>query len=183
MKRSSSCTGRVDTPRVTSTSCARPTTRRRLPAAVALTVAALLLTSCMIPEESSAFDLMNRDRNANGISSYWANEAAVVKAQNWATQLATSSGGVCSSAKLRHSNLADGAPAGWRALGENVGCTSGTGPWQSSVAALHAQFMNSGPHRSNILSRTYTHAGVGLSMFYTGPNSWVVYETQFFVQF
>ncbi len=165
---------------MTSSPQLRSATRRRLPAAVAVTIAALLLTSCMIPEESTGFDLVNRDRNANGIASLWANESAVVKAQGWATHLATTSGGICHSSKLRHSNLADGAPAGWRALGENVGCVSGTGPWQSAVAALHNQFMSSSGHRANILSRGYSHAGIGLSMFYTGPNSWVVYETQFF---
>src|SRR5689334_15559508 len=117
MNRSSSCNRGVDMRNVTSSPLLRATARRRLPVAVALTITALLLSACMIPEESNGFDLVNRDRGANGLPAYWANEAAVVKAQRWATNLATNSGGVCASSKLRHSNLADGALEGWRALG------------------------------------------------------------------
>ncbi len=149
---------------------------------VALTAVALLLTACMIPEESTAFNLVNRDRAAVGSAPLSANQAAVTKAQNWATHLALNSGGVCNSSKLIHSNLTDGAPAGWRALAENIACASGTGPWSGSVPQLHAQFMGSSGHRANLTNPRYNYAGIGLSMISTGPNSWVVFETQVFVQ-
>jgi uncharacterized protein YkwD len=152
-------------------------------AAVAVAALALLLTSCMIPEETSAFNLVNRDRAANGVAPLSVHGHLVTKAQNWATYLASNSGGVCHGSKLKHSNLADGVPAGWRLLGENVGCTSGSGPWPGSVNTLQTQFMNSSGHRANIVNPAFNYAGVGLSMFYTGPNTWVVYETQVFAQF
>lgn len=155
---------------------------RRLTLLAAAAALALVVTACMIPEEETAFNSMNRERAALGVPNLSANGAAITKAQNWATHLALNSGGICHSSKLQHSNLADGAPAGWRALAENVGCVSGTGPWQNAIPALHAQFMNSPGHRANIVNRTYNYGGVGLSMISTGANSWVVYETQFFVQ-
>jgi uncharacterized protein YkwD len=152
-------------------------------AAVALAAVAFLLTACMIPEETSAFNLINRDRAANGVPSLSVHGHLVTKAQNWATYLASNSGGICHSSRLKHSNLADGVPAGWLALGENVGCTAGSGPWQGAVNTLQGQFMGSSGHRANIVNGRYNYGGVGLSMFYTGPNTWVVYETQVFAQF
>ncbi len=43
----------------------------------------------------------------------------------------------------------------WRILGENVGVGS-------SVASLHVAFMNSKPHRANILDRRFRNVGVGI---------------------
>jgi hypothetical protein len=45
----------------------------------------------------------------------------------------------------------------WQAVGENVG----EGP---TVADIHQAFMNSSPHRSNILDHDFTEAGIGVSV-------------------
>lgn len=142
----------------------------------------VLLTACLTADESTAFNLINRDRAANGVPALAGNDAAQTKAQGWAKHLATSSGGVCSSATLSHSNLATGAPAGWKRLGENVACRTVTGSVSDAVAPLQAQFMASSGHRANIVNRNFTHVGVGISAVSTGTNRWVVFETQYFVQ-
>ena len=168
---------------VHTTKPVRATTKRRLGVLGAVVAVGLLLTACMTADESSAFTLINRDRATNGAAALAGNDAAQTKAQDWARHLATSSGGVCSSATLSHSNLATGAPAGWKRLGENVACRTVTGSVADAVAPLQAQLMaSSSGHRANILNRSFTHVGVGISAVSTGTNRWVVFETQYFVQ-
>lgn len=158
------------------------TTKRRFGALAALVGVAVLLTACMTADESTAFSLVNRDRAANGVAALAGNDPAQTKAQNWAKHLATNSGGVCSSATLSHSNLATGAPAGWKRLGENVACRTVTGSVADAVAPLQGQFMASSGHRANILDSRFTHVGIGISAVSTGTNRWVVFEAQYFVQ-
>ena len=52
-----------------------------------------------------------------------------------------------------------GTPAGWCAAAENVG-RSGNG---GTLGAVHKAFLNSPPHRDNILSRRWTAMGVGVA--------------------
>ena len=59
----------------------------------------------------------------------------------------------------------------WRALGENVG----TG---FSVRSIHRAFMNSPPHRDNIMWKGFRHIGVGVTR--SGDRLWVtvVFESR-----
>ena len=164
------------------TRAGRPTTSRRLATAVAVALITLVLAGCMTADEANAFKLLNADRAANGAAPLAGNDAAQTKAQGWAQHLATASGGVCSQATLSHSNLTQGAPAGWRYLGENVACRTVTGSIANAVAPLQAQFMASSGHRANIVNTRFTHGGVGIAAVSTGTNRWVVFETQYFAQ-
>jgi uncharacterized protein YkwD len=165
------------------TGAVQPTTKRRSAALVGLTLAVVLLSACLTADESTAVNLVNQDRAANGgVKALVVNDAALTKAQGWAKHLATASGGVCSSATLSHSNLAEGAPAGWKRLGENVACRTVTGSVANAVAPLQAQLMASSGHRANILDSRFTHVGIGIAAVSTGTNRWVVFETQFFAQ-
>jgi uncharacterized protein YkwD len=151
-------------------------------ATMTLGLSALLLAGCMTGEESNALNAINADRATSGASGLVQDGALVVKAQDWARHLAGSSGGTCSGATLSHSDLRAGAPAGWRGLGENVGCRIAPGPVASHVGPLEASFMASPHHRDNIMNRAYNAGGVGLASVPAAiGNGWiVVYETQEF---
>jgi uncharacterized protein YkwD len=158
--------------------------KRSLKAVVSVGMCAAVLAGCMRPEENAALAAVNADRAAGGLHALAVDGALVSKAQRWARHLADRSGGTCSSATLKHSDLRDGAPAGWRGLGENVGCRVAPGDEASAVAPLQASFMASPGHRANIMNGTYTHAGIGLA---TTPaavgRGWiVVYEAQEFAR-
>ena len=138
-------------------------TRTPLVALGAVALAVVVLTGCLTADETTAFNLVNQDRAANGAPALGVNGTALTKAQGWARHLADRSGGVCSSATLIHSDLTQGAPAGWRRLGENVGCRTVTGSVSNAVAPLEAQFMGSSGHRANIVDPRFTHAGIGMT--------------------
>jgi serralysin len=156
---------------------------RRLPLlTVVVGASAVLLAGCVRPEASDALAAINADRAGVGASSLTLDLPLSTKAQRWAQRLADGSGGTCTMTSLVHSNLADGAPVGWRSLGENVGCRIAPGDLPSFVAPLQASFMASPGHRANILNGNYNAGGTGLA---TAPaavgNGWyVVYEAQEF---
>jgi uncharacterized protein YkwD len=143
----------------------------------------LVVTGCMSPEETSGLSAVNGDRAANAVPAVSTNNDLLAKAQGWAAHLAASSGGQCSGATLVHSDLRDGAPGGWRFLGENVGCRIAPGDVSSFVAPMQASFMNSPAHRENILNAAFNSTGVAYA---TAPSSTpgytVVYATQEFAQ-
>lgn len=114
---------------------------------------ALLLSACS-PEQLDAFQRINYDRTANGLIGLSIQNSLMDKAQNWANYLA-------SIGSLQHSNVAEGADAGWWMLGENVGL----GP---SVEAIEAAFMNSPGHRANILNPEFNWAGAGVAVSSNG---------------
>ncbi|HEY2704701.1 MAG TPA: CAP domain-containing protein [Candidatus Dormibacteraeota bacterium] len=53
------------------------------------------------------------------------------------------------------------AGVSWTAWGENIEWQSGGGDPASAAAALNTGFMNSPPHRANILNGNYTQMGIG----------------------
>jgi uncharacterized protein YkwD len=147
-------------------------------------VTLVLVTGCSRPTEMSALGAVNNDRAAGGLGTLANNGPLVVKAQKWAQELANTSGGRCSMETLRHSDLKDGAPGGWRLLGENVGCRIAPGDEASFVEPLEQAFMASEHHRENIMNGNFNHGGFGIA---TAPaatgNGWmVVYEAQEFAR-
>ena len=68
-------------------------------------------------------------------------------AQRWAEWMAAHH-------TLRHNPYLESQVHDWSELGENVGA----GPGED---AIHRAFMDSAPHRDNILSRSFTQVGVG----------------------
>ena len=84
------------------------------------------------------------------------------KAQAWADQLSRQG-------YLSHSRLTDGNwSTSWTKLGENVGYA-----W--SLEQAQSAFMNSAPHRANILDRNYNKVGTGVAQGGDG-RMWVVQE-------
>ena len=158
--------------------------KRRSVALAGVGLSAMLLAACVSPEENSAVGAINWDRANNGVHWVGINGDLTNKAQSWADHLARSSGGNCSMATLQHSNLAVGAPGGWRMLGENVGCRIAPGDVASFVSPLQQSFMNSPGHRANILNGSFNVTGVGLAWAPASTNNgwYVVYETQEFAQ-
>lgn len=77
------------------------------------------------------------------------NPTLAAKAQGWAEVIA-------SQGRLVHSNLAEGAGSGWRALGENLAKAH-------SIDEAHSLFMNSPPHRSTLMSSRYSQVGIGIA--------------------
>jgi uncharacterized protein YkwD len=147
-------------------------------------LSAVLLAGCTRPEASGALAAVNADRATIAAAPLGQDYTLAAKAQSWAQHLTDTSGGNCSMATLSHSDLRDGAPAGWRMLGENVGCRIAPGDVASSVAPLQASFMASPGHRANIMNASYNAGGMGLASAPAAVgNGWiVVYEAQEFAQ-
>ena len=137
---------------------------------VALAAAALLLVlaaSC-IPlnqNERTGMVLLNNYRTSQGLPQLAYNDGLQGKARYWANKLAADG-------RLSHSNLASGVPGGWTALGENVAAAA------SAEAATNA-LVASPTHRANIVSRKFTHMGVGSATGRDGR----VYLVQVFARF
>ena len=115
-------------------------------AALAGAVLVVALAACS-PEQDHIRDLANAARAANGRPAL----AQDTGLDDKATYVARS---IAASHTLTHSNLPDGAPPGWRKLGENIGY----GP---SIDAVQGAYMNSPPHRANILDPAFNHVGTG----------------------
>ena len=101
-------------------------------------------------EFARSIQLANIEREAAGVHVVLNHPSLQAKAQAWAETLAARGA-------LAHSNLADGAGSGWRALGENLAMAS-------SVDEAHSLFLSSSAHRSTMRSSRYSHIGVGVAM-------------------
>ena len=126
----------------------RPTLRRTSRLGILLALAVLLIAAAACTPQNEAQDLMNADRNANGLASLPSEATIFQKAQAWSEQMARDG-------KISHSTLSAGLPPGWKSAGENVACGS-------SLANIEASLMNSAGHRANILGN-WTHAANGVA--------------------
>ena len=138
-----------------------PRSKRRVVALAAVVVMVALALSACSADEDGMFSMVNTSRSQASEGQLNPDIALIVKAQAWSKQLAADQ-------SLHHSTLSDGAPAGWNRLGENVG-TGG------SLAIVNQAFLNSAPHRANILDSSYTHLGVGVTVDANG-RYWIVEE-------
>lgn len=123
--------------------------RRRTPLLAVLV--AVLLGSTLVGCESTKSDraavinMVNATRTAHGLKPLAENYTLDLKADAWAQKLRDE-------CDLSHSRLSDGAPKGWRKLGENVG-------YGGDIAAVHNAYLNSSGHRANILDSSYNQMG------------------------
>jgi uncharacterized protein YkwD len=158
--------------------------KRAMLLAAAVSLTAVAMAGCTTPDESSGVGAINADRVAGNLAPVAQNSGLILKAQNWAKHLAETSGGKCSMETLVHSVLSEGAPGGWRRLGENVGCRIAAGDAASSVGPLQKAFMESPGHRANIMNGEFTHVGVGMASVPAAVgNGWIaVYEAQEFAR-
>jgi len=116
-------------------------------------------------DEGALFAATNQSRAANGLPPLQYDPWASNVANNWANWLAGTQ-------VLQHnpnlvSQIETQAAPDWTRIGENVGF----GP---SVASLENAFMNSPPHRSNILGQ-YNRVGIGATRD-TNGTLWVVVD-------
>lgn len=124
-----------------------------------------LVSAGCTPEQLELQQLVNRERADAGFPALLPSPHATAKAQAWAEELAAGE-------MLRHSNLAEGMPAGFRKIGENVG----RGP---DIGRIHEAFMNSDGHRANVLDPEYNWIGTGYARSDTG----VVYVAVVFARY
>lgn len=139
----------------------RRRSRARLKLGALVLGAALVAASCVSADQTTVFNQVNASRASNGVPAAAANQWLSDFAQTWAEFMAAS----CT---LGHSrNYASANPYRWRSLAENVG----RGP---SLSSTHMVFLNSPPHRANIMNRNFNYLGTGVA---TGCGYyWVVHE-------
>ncbi|MFI5047585.1 MAG: CAP domain-containing protein [Acidimicrobiia bacterium] len=136
---------------------------------VAIVVAIVALgvaTSGCIPDSTGAvgpadpfraqiFDGLNKIRRDHGVAPFDYSPKLEILAQIWSGIMGNGVG-------LKHQNLADTLNnntdyANFYTLGENIL----VGPWLMGAQNILNAFMNSPPHRDNILSRNFNVVGVG----------------------
>jgi hypothetical protein len=140
--------------------------RRRiasLVAATAVAVTAFAATSAHASTEESQFvSMTNSARSSAGLGGYSVASDLVSLARRHSQEMAAKH-------TIYHNpNLANDV-SGWQAVGENVGMGG-------SASSIHQAFMNSAPHRANILDHDFTQVGIGTAFDDKG----VLYVTEVF---
>ena len=128
-------------------------------------------SSGMTAEEQQAFNLLNADRNANGLPSLKVNTKLNALADQYAQDM-------INRGYFSHYDPEGRSPfdrmqqAGitYRSAGENLAINT-------SVAAAERAFMNSSGHRANILNPSFTEVGIGVKYSPSGS----VYVVQEFI--
>jgi uncharacterized protein YkwD len=106
---------------------------------------------------------MNRDRAAAGVRPLCANSQLVGFAQSWASWMAQNQ-------SFTHQDLnALLAQTSFSTVAENIGGGGGL----DTADAIEALWMNSAPHRANILNGSFSAVGVGIA-YSTDGQAWVV---------
>jgi uncharacterized protein YkwD len=124
--------------------------RRAALAGVAV-VLAFALSACWSPNQQKALDFINWSRGTHGLPAVNADPALMRKAQAWSEHMARTgvlehSGG---GSRLNTSGITN-----WCGVAENVA-------YNATTDAAHRSFMNSPPHRRNVLGN-YDRAGTGV---------------------
>ena len=114
---------------------------------------------------NAVISAMNADRAANGLGALCGNGQLAGIAQNWANWMAQHG-------SLTHQDLA-GLLAGvpFSTIAENILA----GPGGMSPDQMEAAWMQSAPHRANILGGAYSAAGVGTA-FGSDGRVWVAVD-------
>ena len=110
-------------------------------------LAVLVLVACT-PDEANHVQMVNTFRVANGVPQLGWDDTLYDKARSWSQHMADDG-------KLSHSDLKQGAPAGWHILGENVA-------YNSSLDGAMTALENSPAHRANLLNPQFTRVAVGI---------------------
>jgi uncharacterized protein YkwD len=141
-------------------SAARTTGHRRFSALVATASAAVVAVAGLAAapsaqaasnatSETQFVSSINSARHSVGHRSLSTSSDLTAVARAWARSMASSN-------DLKHNPNLTSQVKGWRYVGENVGVGG-------DVASLHQAFMNSAPHKANILDTDYTQIGVGIA--------------------
>lgn len=146
---------------------ARPADRRTTALVAAAAAAVVTLTGLVAApsaqassssSERSFVSSINDARHDAGRRALSTSSDLTAVARDWAERMASSN-------TLKHNPNLTSQVRGWRYVGENVGVGG-------DVASLHRAFMNSAPHKANILDGDYTQIGVGVAMGH--GRMWVV---------
>jgi uncharacterized protein YkwD len=148
---------------------ARPAGSRRLAALVATASAAVLAVAGLVAapgaqaassstSEQQFVSSINAARQAAGHRALSTSSDLTAVARAWAARMGSSN-------TLKHNPNLTSQVTNWRYAGENVGVGG-------DVSSLHKAFMDSAPHKANILDRDYTQVGVGVAM--ASGRMWVV---------
>lgn len=142
-----------------------PAVLRRSASRVAICLVTAFLTLSLLPTVASAavtnaahnnqkmFEFMNAERAARGLSPLSRDSRLDSLAQSWANKMAAER-------DMYHPSTPQAMTgAGYRSGGQNLAWhdTSMSASW------AHNWWMNSGPHRKDILDPAFTHAGVALA--------------------
>lgn len=139
---------------------------RTLSALIAVLVAATFFaavpaTPAGADDVSDWLSTINGYRSANGLPQLQYD----AQLSGLAVQQAQANAGA---GRLAHTpNLAAGVSANWSKLGENVGMGL-------STPIIWDAFLNSSPHRANLLDPAFTHIGIGVVM--SGSTQWVTHR-------
>ena len=129
-------------------------------------------TNSVSAQEQIAFNLMNQDRNANGLASLTLDPVLCELARIKSNDMRDKGYFAHESPTYgRVSDMLNTFGYSFSAAGENIA-------HHASVHKAQAAFMSSDGHRRNILSTSWTKAGVGVSIDAQG----YVYVTQIFVR-
>lgn len=150
----------VSSPPFESTRPRRRRYRRLSVGALVVAAMALALSACT---DQELINQMNGSRASAGLRPLVPNATLTFKAAGWSQYMANVN-------QLVHSNLADGNNYQWRSLAENIGSFPDT----FSMGAVNNTFMNSAPHRANILNGAFNYVGAGI-VFQNG-RMWVTEE-------
>jgi hypothetical protein len=143
---------------------------RRLSSLLAATAVAVTALAVAAPaanassEESQFVSLTNSARGSHGQRSYSVASDLVSLARRHSQEMAAKH-------SIYHNGNLGSDVSGWHAVGENVGMGG-------SASSIHNAFMNSAPHRANILDTDFTQVGIGTAYDDKG----VLYVTEVFRQ-
>lgn len=128
----------------------RPRSRRVVTGAV-VAVCALVLSGCWSDNQQKDLDYVNQSRRANGKAYINGDSDLMARAQAWSEHMARTG-------RLEHSggggNINTSGIRNWCGIAENVS-------YAGSTWAAHQSFMNSPPHRVNVLGN-YDRVGTGV---------------------
>jgi uncharacterized protein YkwD len=112
---------------------------------------ALVLSACWGPNQHKELDFINWSRGTNGLRAVNGDSALMAKAQAWSEHMSRTG-------RLEHSgggsNMDTSGIANWCGVAENVA-------YNASTHAAHQSFLNSPPHRRNVLG-DYDRVGTGV---------------------
>ena len=154
-----------------------PNLKKRAAILVAVAAIGLGASACFADVQAGAppdsldgqvWNLMNQDRANAGLNGLVYSPKLDNLANNWAISMGTDAG-------FRHNALgwvlAQPDWGNWYTLGENIL----VGPGNMNAWQMEAAWMNSAPHRANILNPNFNAVGIG---YFTGPDGrlWVAVD-------
>ncbi|MGI8426553.1 MAG: CAP domain-containing protein [Actinomycetota bacterium] len=116
-------------------------------------------------EEGCLVSKINAERQGQGLGPLAVNSDLVAIARRHSAEMSVAG------RWYHNENLRNELPSGWKYQGENVG-------WATDCSYMHNFFINSPPHRKNILGAAFNYIGVGV----VADSSGKLWVTEVFMQ-